>query len=255
MCRRRRPRALKNQRYWTPRNDFLLPPFFTDAAILNVGSDTGELLKIFARSITERAEEGEDAEGDDDNENKSECGVEAEDKNTTKTGKTNQSTANTLATIADNCNGVLTLLQAVAVKSPRVTAAPLSLRVEKRARVWFCCWTDTKLRTPPKPAPQYHLGLTGVLNDVSTRLKTAEALRPVVSDQTEEEKETKGWYHIPPTAQRVILAAIATNGTYILTLPPPTIHRFLISRNVTALQVNCALTYAGNNLYITTSFC
>ena len=49
--------------------------------------------------------------------------------------------------------------------------------------------------------------------------------------------------------------ASATTGTYITTLLPPTIHRFLNARNVTALQADCSLTYAGNNLYLPTSFC
>ena len=69
------------------------------------------------------------------------------------------------------------------------------------------------------------------------------------------EKETKGWDRLPPTDQRVILAASSTTGTSILTLPPPTIHHFLNSRNVTALQADFLLTYAGNNIYLPTSFC
>ena len=58
----------KNQRDCTPSNAILLPQFLTGAAILNWGSDTGEILKIFARSITEISEEGEDNGGDNDNE-------------------------------------------------------------------------------------------------------------------------------------------------------------------------------------------
>ena len=69
------------------------------------------------------------------------------------------------------------------------------------------------------------------------------------------EKETKGWNRLPPTDQRVILVASATTGTSIPTLPPPTIHRFLNARNATALQEDCLLTYAGNNIYLPTSFC
>ena len=42
-----------------------------------------------------------------------------------------------LSTITDNCDDVLSFLQTVAVNSPRVTAAPLSLHTNKRARVWF----------------------------------------------------------------------------------------------------------------------
>ena len=80
------------------------------------------------------------------------------------------------------------------------------------------------------------MGLTDVLIDVKTRLHTAEALGLVVAAQREMDKETKGWERLPPTAQRVILAASATTGTSIPTSPPPTIHRFLNARNATALQ-------------------
>ena len=66
------------------RNSVVLLTFLTEAAILNMESDVVEILKIFARSVTERAEEEEDAGGDDDNK---------EDKKTTKTGKTKQATA------------------------------------------------------------------------------------------------------------------------------------------------------------------
>ena len=99
------------------------------------------------------------------------------------------------------------------------------------------------------------MGLTDVLTDVATRLHMVEALRPVVAAQRETDKETKGWDRLPPTAQRVILAASATTGTSIPKSPPPTIHRFLNARNVTALQANFSLTYTGNNLYLPTSFC
>ena len=69
------------------------------------------------------------------------------------------------------------------------------------------------------------------------------------------EKETKGWDRLPPTAQRVILAASATTGTSIPTSPPLTIYRFLNASNETALQSDCSLTYAGKNIYLPTSFC
>ena len=78
---------------------------------------------------------------------------------------------------------------------------------------------------------------------------------PVVAKQPKTEKETKRWDRLPSTAQRVILAASATNGTSIPTLTPTNIHRFLNARNATALQADCALTYAGNNLYLPTSLC
>ena len=111
------------------------------------------------------------------------------------------------------------------------------------------------LPKPPTPAPQNHLGLTDVLTDVATRLHTAKALRTVVAAHREMDKETKGWDRLPPTSQRVILAASTTTGTSIPTLPSPTIHRFLNARNATALQSGFLLTYAGNNIYLPTSFC
>ena len=160
-----------------------------------------------------------------------------------------------LATISDNCDNVLAFLQAVAVKSPHFTAKPLPLLTDKCAHAWFCCWTDTSISTLPKLSSQDHMDLTGILTDVATSLKTVEALRPVVSAQSEAKKETKGWDRLPPTAQRIILVARSTNGTSIPTSPPPTIHRFLNASNVTSLQADCALTYAGNNLYLQNAFC
>ena len=111
------------------------------------------------------------------------------------------------------------------------------------------------------PAKAAHTGSTrshgpnGILAVVATRLHTAEALRPVVAAQRDTDKETKGWDRLPPTAQSIILTASATTGTSIPKSPPPTIHRFLNARNATALQADCSLTYAGNNLYLPTSFC
>ena len=151
-----------------------------------------------------------------------------------------------MTNITDDCDNILAFLQAVAVKSPQVIADPLSLRTDKRVRVWFHHWTDVNLPTLPKPAPQGHMGLTGVLNNVETRLHTAEALPPVVAAQREAEKETKEWDRLPPTAQRVIFSTSP---------PPPTIHRFLNAKNVTALQADCYLTYAGKNIYSPTSLC
>ena len=180
--------------------------------------------------------------------------MEAEKKKKTKTGMVKLSTTETLVTIADNCDDVLAFLQDVAVKYSHVIAATLSLRADKRARIWFRRWTDAKLPTPPKPAPQDHMGLTGVLTDVATRFHTAEVLRPVVAAQREAEKDTKGWDCLPPTSKRVILVTSASNGTSIPNSPPPTIHYFLKVRDETALQANCSLIYAGNNIYLPTSF-
>ena len=43
----------KKKRNWQSLNAFLLPPFQTEVAILHGELDAGELLKIFAQSITE----------------------------------------------------------------------------------------------------------------------------------------------------------------------------------------------------------
>ena len=88
-----------------------------------------------------------------------------------------------MSTIADDCDDFLAFLQAVAVKYPRFIAAPLSLCADKRTHVWFQRLADVNLSTPPKPDSQEHMGLTGVLTDVETRLHTAEVLHPVVADQ------------------------------------------------------------------------
>ena len=89
---------------------------------------------------------------------------------------------------------------------------------------------------------------------MANRLHTAEALRPIVAAQREAEKYTKGWDRLPPTTKLVILGKSATTGTSIPTSLPPTIHHFLNASNVTALQADYSLTYAGNNIYIPTSF-
>ena len=114
--------------------------------------------------------------------------------------------------------------------------------MDKFARVWFRQWSGNNLPDPIKTAPQ------------EPRLKNAEALRPFIATQCEAEKETKGWDHLSSTSQRVILAASANNGNSILTSPTSTIHSFLDTINVTALQAYCALTYAGHNIDLPTYF-
>ena len=82
-------------------------------------------------------------------------------------------------------------------------------------RISFRCWTDINLPMPPKLAPQDHMGLTGVLINVVTKLHTAEVLRPVIATKCKAEKYTNGWDRLSPTAQRVILAASTTTRTSI----------------------------------------
>ena len=79
---------------------------------------------------------GETVSREDDNNNEdTEGGMEAEGKKKTKKGKAKQATDETLATIADDCDNVLAFFQAVAVKSTLVIAAPLSFHSDKRGLV------------------------------------------------------------------------------------------------------------------------
>ena len=105
-----------------------------EAAILHRESDAGEILNIFARSITEWAKEEETtSEADEDNFENSVVTIEAEDTNLANPGKAKHAAAETLTTISDDCDDVLAFLQAVAVKYPRVIADPLSLRADNCA--------------------------------------------------------------------------------------------------------------------------
>ena len=130
----------KKQRDWTPRNAVLLSPFLMEAAILHVKSDAGELLNIFARSITELASYADStSEADDTNDDNSVVTIDAEEAKANpgkaKQASTKTAASETLATIADACDNVLAFLQTIAVKSPQVISSPLSLRADKRACV------------------------------------------------------------------------------------------------------------------------
>ena len=58
--------------------------------------------------------------------------------------------------ITSDCNNVLDLLQAVTVKAPRVAAAPLSLRMGKRMREWFCCCSTHHISPLSTTSPPHH---------------------------------------------------------------------------------------------------
>ena len=125
----------KKQRIWTPCNTVLLPPFLMEATILHGKLDAGELLKIFARSIMEWANEEENtSEADEANNDDIVVTIEDEDAKA-KPGKAMQAATKTLTTITEDCDNILAFLQAVAVKYPRVIAALLSLCADKRARL------------------------------------------------------------------------------------------------------------------------
>ena len=105
--------------------------------------------------------------------------------------------------IAANCNDVLYFLQAVAVKAPRLTAVPLYCRTYKHTQELFRRWSShhlTPLSASLVATPQKHSGLTGVLSNVATLLRNAEALRPIVTAQQEADTETRVWNHLHPMA-------------------------------------------------------
>ena len=58
------------------------------------------------------------------------------------------------------------------------------------------------------------------------------------------------WHHLPPMAQRAILEVSASGRITIPSYLSQSLHQFLNARNATALQADCALTYAGQNLYL-----
>ena len=153
-----------------------------------------------------------------------------------------------LVNIVVTFNNALAFLQDVAVKSLQIIADPLLLHADECARVWFCQWSGNNLPPLTNAPPQDHTGLTGSLSNVLARLQKSESLHPVIAAQREADKKTKGWDSLSATAQQVILAASASNRTYIPTSPSPTIHQFLNAKNATNLQADCALTYAGHNI-------
>ena len=189
----------KKLRDWTSRNAVLLPPFLTYIVLANGETAAEALLKIFSKRIKKKEAENyiedtdvyEDSQSDKDNEKKR-----------AKTRSTKCVTSrNATDRIAAECDDVLAFLLAVALKSRQVMVAPLSLRAYKRATSWFCQWSDRNLKhqaPPHKAAPQYHSGLTGFLSEVSTCLQNSESLLPVVIVQREADRETHGWYRLPP---------------------------------------------------------
>ena len=102
----------------------------------------------------------------------------------------------------------------------------------------------------------FHLALGG--DDGTERFGCMQPGRDVCKNvgetQREMDKETKGWDRLTPTSQRIILATSPTSRTSIPTSPPPIFHRFINTRNATDIQADFRLTYAGNNIYLLTSF-
>ena len=139
-----------------------------------------------------------------------------------------------------------------------VEPSPLSLHADKRARYWFRLWYSqhiAPLRISPTSAPQDHLGITGVLINVTMRLQNS--LDPplyFISVHHNINKETKGLDCLPPKDQRVILVTITSDSIQILLDLPLSIHRFLNARNIPAINADCDITYEGTNLFLLESF-
>ena len=115
---------------------------------------------------------------------------------------------------AFDCDNVLDLLLAFALKATRVVAVPLYLRADKYVRDCFKKWSSlniTPLATSPATSPQYHLALTGFLSDVATRLQNVESFCPFVAAQRKANRKTKGWDLLPPMYQHVILETRASD--------------------------------------------
>ena len=110
---------------------------------LTVGETTAEaLLKIFEDRITEQDLENAAEESDADKESRSD---EDNEKISKKILTKDAMARDATEIITADCDNILAFLQAVALKSPRIQAAPLLLRADKRETGWFLQWADIKL--------------------------------------------------------------------------------------------------------------
>ena len=170
------------------------------------------------------------------------------------TGKTNQATAETFATIAYNCDNVLSFFQAMAVKLPQVTAAPLSIHAGKRAYLVMSLDRHKSHYAAQDGPPRSHRSHRNL--DRRGNQATNRGSNPPC--RCIPERGRKGDQGMRPSPTDV-LARCPVGKLHqqisIPTSPLPNLHRFLNARNLTDLQADCALTYAGNNLYLPTSLC
>ena len=89
----------------------------------------------------------------------------------------------------------------------------------------------------------------------TVQLQSSETIFLVITPQRISKRDTKGLDCLLSTEQCIILAASALDVVNITKNPPPNIHCFVNVQKFTVLQAFCALTYAGHNLYLPTSFC
>ena len=128
---------------WASLNAFLLLIFLTEAVVLDVETSAAELLKIFDAKIKQCGSEAADETSDRKYRNKDESGEDEEKTNNKKYRNTAESPETD--SIASNGDDVLDFLQSVAVKAPRVSASPLSLRADKRH------WSTQNIYPPIHP--------------------------------------------------------------------------------------------------------
>ena len=137
----------------------LLPPFFTEAVILDGETSVADLIKIFAYKILEHESEAvadtSESKGGDESEEDDETTKKMEDRKASERQETD--------TITSDCNDILAFLQSFVVKAPRVANLPLSLHAYRRISDWFRKWSSKHfipLTIPPTSGAQDHLEIT-----------------------------------------------------------------------------------------------
>ena len=208
-----------------------------------------ELLNTFSAKITERRLESSTKELEGNSASISDK-YNTKDANN-KTTEKSVMACNAMEKIAADCDDILSFLQAVAVKAQQFADIPLLMCAGKRAQAWFYrCLAHhlASLFTPVTAAPQDHSILTRVLINVTKRLHNVEYLCPIVAVYCEDDRDMRGWDHLPLTLQLVILAASANNSLTIPSAPPPLVHQFLNARNARAFQAYSALIYMVHNI-------
>ena len=109
-------------------NAIFLPPFLSEASILDGKKSAANLLKVFAKCIAVKGTEEEEDKSEEEEEDQSV--IEGKDTEN-KIENSPKDNSETLATITAKLNDVLASLQAMAVKLPWIISAPLLLCANK----------------------------------------------------------------------------------------------------------------------------
>ena len=148
----------------------------------------------------------------------------------------------------------LTILQAVAVNLPQVTTAPLYIRAGKRAHLVMSLdrhESPYASQDGPTRSHRSHGHLERRGNQATNRGSNP----PCHCSPARGRKGDQGMRPFPNDGLAICPVGKIHQQISIPISPLPTLHRFLNTRNLTDLQADCALTYAGNNLYLPTSLC